>query len=624
MEIKAQVHSIAKLKDYFFVVPDYQREYVWKVDDQVEQFLVDIDNEFEPGAREQSSYFIGSIIIVKNDNRYEVIDGQQRLTTVVLTMCAIRDVMKANEHALDDTQKKYLNGISEWLFNFDMGTGKTQFRLELQYEESKTFLSNLIENKTYKDDESGSITKMRGAYERIKKELDSYLLRGVPALTEFAIYFLNKIDLVVIESENLSSALKIFETINQRGAGLNAMDLVKNLLFSQASTDDFSKIKEKWKELTAHLKTAREDDKPLRFLRYFLMARYHDGIVREDDIYKWIISSDGKKALKYEAQPYALAAELVKSAERYAKLVVATELQNDGGDYPDVTRIGYINKYRSRQHLILLLALDATAPISSLNHLARQLESFFFFSNTLGIQAKDNERLFATWAKALRGLSDDADIAEVVRLNIAHQMKEKLPEFKERFLTARHSTYDPGYRLRFVLGRLENTLLGQANLPQAGLKMFDSMQVEHILPRTPKDGVIPATCAANLGEYQGLVFRLGNVMLLESGINQAVNNFNDLNGDWFTQKKGEYANTALLTPKILDPDFAVGKNTQVNAVKAQHGLSYAHWDGTTIHHRQKVLLDLAMETWKFNGERLDQISTTDDRVDAGAATKAQT
>ena len=43
MEIKAEVESISKLKDYFFVVPDYQREYVWKPDDQVEQFLIDID-----------------------------------------------------------------------------------------------------------------------------------------------------------------------------------------------------------------------------------------------------------------------------------------------------------------------------------------------------------------------------------------------------------------------------------------------------------------------------------------------------------------------------------------------------------------------------------------------------
>ena len=75
MEIKAQVHNIVKLKDYFFIVPDYQREYVWKVDDQVEQFLVDIDNEFEPGAKQQSSYFIGSIIVVKNDKKYDVIDG---------------------------------------------------------------------------------------------------------------------------------------------------------------------------------------------------------------------------------------------------------------------------------------------------------------------------------------------------------------------------------------------------------------------------------------------------------------------------------------------------------------------------------------------------------------------
>ena len=75
-------------------MPDYQREYVWQVDDQVEQFLSDIDDEFEPGASNQSSYFIGSIIIVKNNAKYDVIDGQQRLTTIVLTMCALRDMLK--------------------------------------------------------------------------------------------------------------------------------------------------------------------------------------------------------------------------------------------------------------------------------------------------------------------------------------------------------------------------------------------------------------------------------------------------------------------------------------------------------------------------------------------------
>ena len=123
MEIKAQVHTIDKLKGYFFVVPDYQREYVWKVDDQVEQFLVDIANEFEPGATVQSSYFIGSVIIVKNADRYDVIDGQQRLTTIVLTMCALRDLLK--DQVRDERQEQYFQSIQGWLSSFDVDSGSS-------------------------------------------------------------------------------------------------------------------------------------------------------------------------------------------------------------------------------------------------------------------------------------------------------------------------------------------------------------------------------------------------------------------------------------------------------------------------------------------------------------------
>lgn len=606
MEIKAQVQNISKLKDYFFIVPDYQREYVWKVDDEVEQFLADIDNEFELGARTQSSYFIGSIIIVKNDKKHDVIDGQQRLTTIVLTMCAFRDVMKGA--SLDETQVNYLKAISEWLSNFDVDAGKVQLRLELQYEESKDFLSTLIQEKEISGEMSASIQKMRGAYERIKQELEGYLQISVEALTEFAAYFLTKIDLVVIESENLSSALKIFETINQRGTSLNAMDLVKNLLFSKASSDEFSKIKEKWKELTAHLQAAREDDKPLRFLRYFLMARYHNGILREDDIYKWVISPAGKTALNYESKPYALAVELERMAKRYAELVIATELQQDGGDYPEVTRIGFINKYRSRQHLILLLALDNSAPVSSINYLAKQLESFFFFNNTLGIQAKDNERLFSQWATRLRGLKEEDAISVAVHDTILSGLVSKVSEFKERFLSIRHSAYDPGYRLRFVLGRMENTLISQAGLAQVGLKQIDVMQVEHILPQTPKNGVVPASYAANFDEYQNQVYRLGNVTLLESQINQAVNNLNDLDSDWFRLKQNEYVNSSLLTPKLLDDKFFIGNDTATNRLKSQYDFEFKQWGKDAIEKRQSILLELAMETWKINGKRIDQIA----------------
>lgn len=605
MEIKAQVHTIAKLKDYHFLVPDYQREYVWKVDDQVEQFLADIANEFEPGAKDQRSYFIGSIIIVRNGSKYDVIDGQQRLTTTVLTMCALRDLLKGQP--MDTRQKQYFQTIENWLSSFDMDANEVQVRLELQYEESKDFLLQLIQGQPTPADETASIQRMREAYERIKSHLQQHLSISLEALAEYARYFLTKIDLVVIESENLSSALKIFETINQRGAGLNAMDLVKNLLFSKAKGNDFSRIKEKWKDLTGHLQRADEGENPLRFLRYFLMARYYQGILREDELYKWVISAEGKRSLRYEESPYELAVELEKGARRYADLVCATELQNDGGDFPAVTRIGFINKVKSRQHLILLLALDNTCPPAILDHLAQQIESFLFYVNTLGIQTKNYERQFSQWAANLRGLKTEADISAVVETTLRPYLQDKLGEFRQKFLALRDHDYHPLYRLRYVLGRMENTLLAQCHMPQKGLHLIDGLQIEHILPQTPRDGVIPHAVAADRADYEAHVYRLGNVTLLESVINQAVNKFNDLNGTWFTDKQGQYAKSALLSTQLLDHNFAIGVNTAVNRLSTQASVSFrtAQWDGRAIQQRQTALLELALDTWTLNNRRLD-------------------
>src|SRR5690606_27298665 len=130
------------------------REYVWKVDDQVEQFLADIANEFDPDANDQSSYFIGSIIIVKNGSKFDVIDGQQRLTTIVLTMCALRDLLRGQ--TLVPLQQEYLKTIETWLYSFDMKSREVQVRLELQYEESKDFLLQLILGKTTPADDTAS------------------------------------------------------------------------------------------------------------------------------------------------------------------------------------------------------------------------------------------------------------------------------------------------------------------------------------------------------------------------------------------------------------------------------------------------------------------------------------
>jgi hypothetical protein len=387
------------------------------------------------------------------------------------------------------------------------------------------------------------------------------------------------------------------------------MDLVKNLLFSEARESEFQSIKETWKEITANLQRCNEENKPLRFLRYFLMARYYDGIIREDDLYKWIISPQGKAATQYETQPMVLATELKKLSRRYADLVRATELLKDGSDFPSITNIGYVNKYKSRQHLILLMALPVGVEKEILNYLGQQIEAFFFFSNTVGIQAKYNEGLFAGWAGKLRHAKNLEEVKQVVAQNMVPYLQSKLSEFKSAFANISHRSYNPLYRLRYVLGRLENTIREKSGLPVKGHDYLDGLQIEHIFPQTPKNGFLPEGFL-ELDQYKEYVYKLGNVTLVESTINQAVNNFNDLERqEWFATKQTEYGRSDIATTNLLDHNYRIGNDTGLNRFRKESGYHFETWSLETVNQRQKVLLDLAFETWKLNGQRLDNYST---------------
>lgn len=609
MEIKAEVKSIERLKDYFFVVPDYQREYVWQVDDQIEQFLIDIDDEYDPHAQKQTNYFIGSVIVVKNSEKYDVIDGQQRLTTIVISLCALRDVLQQcmAENRLTGNQPKLLDNIKEWLSNYDLATDCTQPRLELQYDESADYLLKLIEQQPYQGDITPSIDKMRQAFERISRHLNEYKTQNILALVNYARYFLTGIDLVVIESKDLGSALKIFETINQRGTSLNAMDLVKNLMFSKARETQFNQIKTVWKAINLNLQKCNESDNPLRFLRYFMMARYHHGILREDELYKWIISPEGKVSLNYEDEPLKLVQELQLASKRYSALVSATNNLGDGVAFPNVTHIGYINKYRSRQHLVLLMALDLSCTNEAVDYLAAQLESFFFFANSMGIQTKTYEQRFSAWAIKLRNLKTRDEITSVVQVTLVPFIVKRLPEFRQAFSQISHTAYNPQYRQRFILGRFENEIRHQCGLPLLSQLSIQDFQIEHILPQTLRNSEHSADFL-HQEDHQRFVTKLGNVTLLESMINQAVNHCNDLSTDWFAQKQQEYLKSDSMLTRLLVADYSVGSNTAINRLKDRLAHRFTAWTQDTISQRQQILMELAFDCWRFCGQRVDHYS----------------
>lgn len=600
MKITADVKSIEKLKDYFFIVPDYQREYVWQSDVHVARFLQDISDEFKHDAKVQSNYFIGSAIIVeREDKSFDVVDGQQRLTTIIITLCVIRNILKAIELQDDEANIKdeLLKIVKELLYKYDIATKKQTARLTLQYAESKDYLYKLISEKEFTDVPTPSIKRMQAAYNTIYDHFKELEQNDVSILLNFVSYFLINVELVLITPDDLGSALKIFETINQRGASLNAMDLLKNLLFSHAKEDDFKTIKDTWRDMLTHLDRSTEGDKPLRFLRYFLMGRYHNGIIREDEIYKWMISDEGIKAINYKAKPVEFAVELKKAAVRYADYIHATNSVNAHQNYPAITGIGYIGKKISRQHLVLLLALKDNIDNGIVNHFAKNIESLMFYYAVNRILTKSYEEKFANWAVKIRGISTMQDLINFLSDDFAKEFTEQQNKFQANFASKGQNDLSPQYRIKYILGKIEDYIRSKVNFPANDYHYYQAQQLEHILPQTGAN--IPQDLYPNPFDYDNSKYKFGNLTLLEAPINQSINHSNDISSnEWFVVKKAAYLNSTILLSRTFSV-IEIGQQTAFNGFATKSLKAFDVWNMQTISERQEIFRSLILDIWKL-------------------------
>ena len=387
-------------------MPDYQREYVWETE-QVEQLLTDINGELagnDPAAAPE--YFIGSIVVCPGaDGVLELIDGQQRMTTLFLILCAIRDRLK-------ELSKTSLDALSHQIAATSVDvTGREHFRyrLDLQYEDSGDILVRVAEGQSSEADRAGtrSIANIRNAYSVALEFLMREFRDDASALRGFYGYLINKVKLIRIQTQDVAKALKIFETINDRGVGLDSMDLLKNLLFMKAKRDDFENLKTRWKELQDIIFEMGE--KPLRFLRYFIFSRYDVETLREDEIYGWF--SKNEKLCGYASKPLDFAKDLLSAAQAYRNFLNGKSY--DGKKNRFLENLQLLGGKAARQHLILLLA-GRHLPADLFDQLAREVEELFFNYVITREQTRDFERNFARWAVELRKSEGKADLAQFI------------------------------------------------------------------------------------------------------------------------------------------------------------------------------------------------------------------
>jgi uncharacterized protein with ParB-like and HNH nuclease domain len=580
-KIAAQTLSVRGIFQNFYLVPDYQREYVWE-EKQVTQLLNDISEEFDEAGTPE--YFIGTIVVsMGQNNKYEVIDGQQRLTTLFLILNAFRTLLK--ERTDEDMQ-----ALKQMLFSQNVDSGGNfvnDYRLVLQYEQTTGLLDAITEDKE-PESMGASGARINNAYKQARSFLDTNY-QSLDDLKKFMGFFLNSVKIIQIETPRVSDALKIFETINERGVGLNPMDLLKNLLFRQIKPEEFQRLKSTWKEMVDALDG--EGEKPLRFLRYFIMANYEvknprgESVIREDELYDWLV--EHKEECGYEREPFKFAQLLLENAKAYVHFLNGRD--TDGN--PNLS-LGNISRLSgsSRQQLILFLAARKMSK-DLFTHLARQIETLLFYYIVTRTQSKEYERKFSIWAKELLTIQSKEQLNTFITNYIQIDVDKRRKEFDQWFSTISLSSLQK-YRIQYILAKVAAYIEQQFRGVREEIPIDEYVkgyEVEHILPNTPE---------ADLRESFGIGYddekvKLGNLTLLEKPINIVASN------GYFDEKKKAYTNASLHLTKSIGNHVQVGKNTSADRIYAKLK-TFDIWDANAIHSRQDMLRKLADDVWSVS------------------------
>ena len=588
LKIESQDVTIENLYKDFYAVPDFQREYVWERE-QVEKMLQDVNDEFfdEHGQPSQGpEYFLGSIVVCKaDDGTFSLIDGQQRMTTIYLVLCAIRELLKE----LGETPNQTLINQIHAAFTNDKGNEEFRQRLVLQYEDSKGILKRIVEDAKNADigiTKTTSVVRILSAFRDIVEFLRVNFDGSSQKLRQFYATFTKHVKLIRIVTPSLANALKVFETINDRGVGLNAMDLLKNLLFMKTSRNDYPALKQKWKTLIDSLDQSGE--KPLRFLRYYIMAHYTldaSKPLREDEIYNWFTRNTSVVGL--DIDPLGFLDELILCAKAWQNFLGAKDIH--GKKNPYLRNLSLLSG-AARQHFILLLA-GRHLTDEDFSTLCRAIENLFFCYIITREPTKTFERNFTIWSGSLRNIKDSIELSEFISTRITADLARRRTAFDFAFQELTQSKVQQ-YRMRYILAKFTQHIEQRAwnNAAHNSLEQFyaSTVDIEHILPQTPKDAVMVSFDKPD--EYDEYVEKLGNLTLLEKTINTSVSN------DLYMNKKAGYRQSNFLLTRSIVEIPQVGNNTQLNrAVKDL--LQFDDWSSESIDSRQEMLVRLASEVW---------------------------
>jgi uncharacterized protein with ParB-like and HNH nuclease domain len=490
-----------------YKVPIYQRDYSWDKDD-----WEDLWNDIEEIPKERNHY-MGYLVlqpISGEDQAFEVIDGQQRLTTLSLLSLAVTALLKEwsqKDIERKDNQLRFEEITKRFLGNFSTSRLTLSSKLNLNRNNDDFYQSYLMNHRR-----PPALSKLKLSQRLLQKAFDYYKEKlsekfsANPSGAQLA-EFLEKtvgngLVFTVIEVQNDLDAFKVFETLNARGVKLSTSDLLKNYLFSQAAKQGSLELEEaerRWQNISDTL--AGQDS--TTFVRhYWNSCNEHE---RQSTLFKAI-----KRKVDNAEETFRMLDTLEKNSVYYAAFLQPSDELWDKEERRHLTTLKLIEV--TTCYSLMLAVLNAFAR-ADFKLLLRELVAITFRYNLSGLNPNEAERAFsrAALSVASREVRSVREIVSQLKSIYVHD-----DNFEQTFATASLSTKRNKNLVKYILVQMENHLTGTEHQFEDA-----TSTIEHILPENP-GSVWGASFDPSL--QTEFTHRIGNYTLLEASINNKLSN----------------------------------------------------------------------------------------------------
>ncbi|WP_418703550.1 DUF262 domain-containing protein [Anaerotignum faecicola] len=438
-EIKCEKKVIREIFNMWYCIPDYQRAYVWDTD-QVRDLLDDTISAYR--ENKEAQYFLGSMVLKINEKsennvsytEYELLDGQQRITTVFLILACMRDMLT--------DYPQYQNSLAGFVYQAEDAILQQPERMRIIFNirsDVRDFVnehikplhgtcdSALLKDKMQAKDVNISIRNMANAM----LVAHEFLEENKSDIIGYLSYFLNKVLMIYVATEELQDAFQLFTVLNNRGVKLSSSDILKAENLKELSAADRTSWATRWEEMETYF--GEDFDKFLSHIRTILVKKKQTTtLLKEFDEFVYSNQEYDRTQKKYVPRTPILRRgrdtfELLYSYYHTYQEVFDTDHSVVTGDY-EITNylklmetgfgadywiapvLDYYRKYRRRGFVAFLKALDRklsadwitaatpTVRMENVNAILREIEASqdsaaLLQSKTFTINKSDFERV---------------------------------------------------------------------------------------------------------------------------------------------------------------------------------------------------------------------------------------